>query len=106
MSFNIQFFARDVHSARFKLRGAYAPEAVKELIELSLASIPQENQFGGATGLAGVGQERTTGGAKEANHPSPRRPQLCGIWVECHGHIDEGGGMSDLGAFRVRPYYD
>lgn len=107
MSFSISFFARDVHAAKSKLREAYAPESVKALIELSIAGIPQENS-GGAGQPMTAAQASETDGAKVsgANRPAPRRPKLCGILVETHGHIDENGGRSNIGAFRVEPYYD
>ncbi len=106
MTFSVSFFARDVHSARTKLREAHAPEAVKALVELAIASVPQQNQISVGAGTAGVSQARSTDSAKEANHSAPRKPQLFGILVETHGHIDEHGGNSNLGGFSVRPFYD
>lgn len=108
MSFSISFFARDVHSAKSKLREAYAPEAVKALIELSLAGIPQEGLASAGTGQMAAAQTAATDGMKvsDANRPTPRRPKLCGVLVSTHGHIDEHGGHSSIGAFRVEPYYD
>lgn len=107
MSFSISFFARDVHIARSKLHEARAPEGVKALIELALASIPSQSYISTGAGSAGVSQARTSDSAKEVgNSPSPRVPRLCGILVETHGHIDETGGRSNIGAFRVEPYYD
>lgn len=102
MSFSISFFARDVHSARSKLREAYAPEAVKALIELSIAAIPAQNNLG--AGASSQGSSSDT--AKHSNQATPRVPRLCGILVETHGHIDENGGRSNIGLFRVEPYYD
>jgi hypothetical protein len=111
MSFSVSFFARDVNSARTKLHDASAPAGVKALIELALAGIPLQSHGGSGAGSAGIAsQARTSDAAKEAgtgsNSPSPRSPRLCGILVETHGHIDEHGARSNLGTFRVEPYYD
>lgn len=107
MSFSVSFFARDVHSARSKLHEARAPEGVKALIELALASIPPQNQTSAGAGSVGVSQARTSDSAKEiSNAGQPKVPRLCGILVETHGHIDESGGRSNIGAFRVEPFYD
>lgn len=100
MSFNVSFFARDAQSARNKLAAAYAPAAVKALVELAIAGMP-------AQGHAGASQAPASDGARAAgNAASPKLPRLCGILVETHGHIDDGGGVSSIGAFRVEPCYD
>jgi hypothetical protein len=102
MSFSTSFVARDVHTARRKLHEAHMPAAVKALVELALAGIP----VGGGAG-AGVVGYCTADEAKQAvNVPAPRPPRLCCILVEAHGHIDESGGRSNIGLFRVEPYYD
>lgn len=118
MSFSIQFFARNPHHARAKLERATAPAGVKALIELALANISlhasagagaTNSTMGAGTGSAGyANQERPSDKTIKADAPTPLRPPpiLCGIFVETHGHIDEGGGRSSITAFRVEPYYD
>ena len=105
MSFSISFFARDIHTARSRLQGVYAPAAVKALIELALSSIPAEIPGSGLSGVAqqAAGAESTKSQGNRAT-PAPRR--LAGILVETNGHIDEYGGRSWLNQFRVEPYYD
>ena len=102
MSFSISFFARDVDTARSRLREAYAPEAVKALVELAIATIPHQSRHQNT----GAGQSVSVDSAKTSNQATPRPRGLCGILVETHGHIDEGGGRSNINLFRVEPYYD
>jgi hypothetical protein len=107
LSFSIQFFAKDVHSARSKLRDSHAPEAVKAVIELAIAAIPHESRpsQSGAGMSEGAGI-LASGNNTASNRPNPPAlPRLCGILVETHGHIDENGGRSNIGAFRVEPFY-
>lgn len=106
MSFSVSFFARDVHTARAKLHEAHAPAGVKALVELAIAGIsatPQQNDHAGA-GSSSHGASGTASQSVNRASPAPRR--LCGILVETHGHIDEGGGRSNIGGFRVDPYWD
>ena len=104
MSFYISFFARDVYSAQAKLREAYAPTAVKALIELAIASVPHESSGGAGS----AGNVATGTGAQLNKTPSnaPARPRLAGILVETSGHIDDQGQRSWIDKFRVEPYYD
>lgn len=104
MSFSISFFARDVHSAQTKLRDCYAPASVKAVVELALAGIPQQPQI--SVGAGSSSSAGASDSARGANQATPRKPQLCGILVETHGHIDEHGGRSGINSFRVEPYYD
>lgn len=109
MSFSVSFFARDVHTARSKLREAHAPAAVKALVELAIAGIPPQTPPNSGTGGSGSVTQSGASEAKQAstgNSPSPRQPRLCGILVETSGHIDENGARSGLSGFRVEPYYD
>lgn len=107
MSFSVSFFARDVHTARSKLQAAFAPAAVKALVELALAGIPsQPRPNSGAGSLVSQSGVSETKQASAGNSPSPREPRLCGILVETSGHIDEHGDRSGLSGFRVEPYYD
>lgn len=108
MSFYVQFFARDVAAARAKLAEAFAPAAVKAIVELAIAGIPHS-----ATPTTGIGQQ--AGAAQVANGASekvstvnraPPAPVLRGILVETQGHIDESGNQSSIDHFRVRPFYD
>lgn len=109
MSFSVSFFARDVQAAQTKLREAYAPAAVKALVELALAGIPSASQspYAGA-GQAMTGQDAAKAAAEGAgvNRSVPRTPKLCGILVETNGHIDENGQRSGIATFRVEPFYD
>jgi hypothetical protein len=104
MSFSVSFFARTPDAARSKLQDAHAPAAVKALVELALAGIPSS----AVPSTSGVGQASSSEGANRSSNASPsiRPPRLCGILVETHGHIDEGGSRSNLSLFRVEPYYD
>ncbi|QQO30748.1 hypothetical protein JJC00_18870 [Bradyrhizobium diazoefficiens] len=109
MSFSVSFFARDVHTARSKLREAFAPAAVKALVELAIAGIPPQTQPNGGAVSSGAANQSGASEVKQAstgNTPSPRQPRLCGILVEASGHIDEHGARSGLSGFRVEPYYD
>lgn len=105
MSFSVSFFARDVHTARAKLHEAVAPAGVKALIELAIAGVsgtPQHNE------LAGAGSSSPSSSGSTGHSPSratPAAPRLGGILVETHGHIDENGGRSTIGEFRVHPYW-
>lgn len=115
MSFHISFFARDVQSAHAKLREAYAPAAVKALIELALAGIPaitpaiQGYASNGASAPIPTQAPWGRGDAEKAKAfapAAPRAPVLCGIKVEAVGHIDENGHTSNIGTFRVEPLFD
>lgn len=108
MSFSVSFFARDVQSAQSKLRDAYAPAAVKALVELALAGIPAASQpqyNGGIVSQQGIGSDAAKVEVA-VNRTVPRQPKLCGVLVETHGHIDENGQRSGINTFRVEPYYD
>lgn len=103
MSFSFSFTARNVASARSKLRDQYAPEGVKALIELALAGIREPVQ------LAFTRSQETAGGNPTGNATkteAPRHSPLMGIFVEAWGHIDEGGGRSNIDRFLVQPLYD
>lgn len=104
MSFNISFFARDVHTARTKLSEVHAPAAVKAVIELAIAGIPPQPPAPRADAMTLSDASKEMAGA--GNRPTPRPPRLAGILVETHGHIDESGSRSNIGLFRVEPYYD
>lgn len=108
MSYSFSFFARDVHAARRKLDEVHAPAGVKALVELALAGIgPRPLQSAGATqaGSSRDAAEKTLAETR-ANQPTPRVPQLAGIHVESHGHIDEYGQGSGIGTLKVQPFYD
>ncbi|MGY3393418.1 hypothetical protein ACVWW6_006009 [Bradyrhizobium sp. USDA 3311] len=107
MSFAVSFFARNVDHARSMLHEARAPIAVKALVELTLASIPRQASAGaGASSASTANQARPSDAAKDANAPATPAPQLRGILVETHGHIDEHGAQSYLNGFKVQPLYD
>ena len=103
MSFYVSFFASSVQSARGKLREAYAPEGVKALIELAIASVPQERAVTGA-GQASA-SAASTNIASSANRATPAPKGLAGIRVETSGHIDEYGGRSYIDRLTVEPFY-
>ena len=103
MSFSFSFTARSVASARSKLREQYAPEGLKALIELALAGIrePVQPAFTRSQETSGVSQA-----ANAAKAEAPRQSPLVGIFVEAWGHIDDGGGRSNIDRFLVQPLYD
>ena len=103
MSFSVNFFATGVSDARNKLQSSYAPGAVKALVELALAGIKTSPSSGSGGGAGQAPKVLTAGDA--GNAPAPRPAELRGILVETHGHIDENGGQSEIGLFRVRPFY-
>ena len=110
MSFTISFFARDAYAARSKLQNAYAPAAVKALVELALAGIPADSVTPNSGAGVSGGTSAADGAKSQANGPAnataiPRR-RLCGIRVETSGHIDEHGERSWINSFRVEPCYD
>jgi hypothetical protein len=103
MSFSVQFFARTVFDAQQKLQVAYAPGAVKALIEKALDGIPKAHP----TPSSGVSASSGSSGSNDkAIASGPRAPIFAGVLVETHGHIDEGGSVSEIGRFVVRPLYD
>lgn len=102
MSFSINFTARTVAGARSKLRETYAPEAVKAVVKLAIASIREPLQ-GGVSAQAGASSGQ---GANARNAETARSPQLIAITVEACGHIDESGGRSNIDRFIVQPLYD
>lgn len=111
MSFHFTFTARDTWSARNKLREVYAPEAVKAVVELCIASlrppqqplpVPGVQVFGAATdGAASSGE-----GVKGEPQTTSAQPFFCGLLVEAWGHIDECGGKSSIDHFVFQPLFD
>lgn len=105
MSFSFNFTASSVSSARAKLAAAYAPAAVKAVVELALASIrePAPVAMTRAVDAKSAGNGAASSGGQQASSTSPH---FLGVFVEAWGHIDECGGASQIQKFEVRPLFD
>jgi len=113
MSFHINITASSVAAAKGRLHDAYAPAAVKALIEAALDGMPKPSRL-----PAGGAQQAAAGNiASLSEKPSekrvaieqggePRSPILIGILVEAYGHIDVEGGTSEMHKFLVKPIYE
>lgn len=109
MSFNIQFAARSVYSARQKLAQAYAPALVKALVEKALDAMPlpapAQRSPDGDSAKASPG---SASAGSAAGGGAPAAPVFFGVFVEAWGHISDLGDMSttSIERFVVRPLFD
>jgi hypothetical protein len=98
MSFSFQFSAADKYDALRKLHDAYAPAAVKAVIEMALQGLPHAPAFRPSTSTSGKAE------AGASSSSSSRPPELRGVFVEAWGHIDEGTcGESKIERLVVKP---
>ncbi len=96
MSFSLSFTAATKSMALQKLHEAYAPGAVKAIIEQAIAALPAPKPQ----------TEASTDGAAKVVCNGYKQPTFLGVRVEAYGHIDEGYGETTIGRLSVLPLFD
>lgn len=103
MSFSFSFTAKTVADAHNKLAAAYAPLAVKLLVEKAIDAIPSPPTQANAGSAKPPGVVGAESGAVSRSQPKP--PELIGVFVEAWGHLaipGDGNPTSQIQKFEVR----
>lgn len=98
MSFAFQFFASSHAAAQQALREAYAPSAVKAVVDQALAVMPWRRQLHTIA---------TSDEKLKAGTPIARSRVFVGVFVEASGHLCEmGESASWINNFKVQPLFE